>query len=417
MLMSLIFLIVGLLIYAGLGPWGFVYLFFATVLSWAAGLVLQKHRWVLWPLIVLFAGSLLLYKLQLILGFQLLRIVGLSYFTLQILSYFIDVFCGKYPPERCFWKYALHITWLPHLWMGPIVPYDVMKPQLEQRRITVAGIMDGGRRALWGAFKLLVIGARAGVVVSAIVQKGLEGSFALVAMLLYSVQLYADFSGAMDVVLGISQMLGLQLPENFNGPFLSQSVREFWQRWHITLGAWLKAYVYIPLGGSRKGKIRKVWNLLLTFVVSGLWHGVHYLVWGLLQGILTACGEKLKTPIRWLNRLGTFLLVSLLWCFFIWPDMATALRMLLSVFATWNYGSCIPTLAAFSLTAGDWILLGLSAAAVFVYDSCRDCAEIWLRSRSAAGKTAVICALVLLILVFGMYGMGFDADSFIYSRF
>jgi D-alanyl-lipoteichoic acid acyltransferase DltB (MBOAT superfamily) len=244
-----------------------------------------------------------------------------------------------------------------------------------------------------------------------------RGAYALAAMILYSLQLYADFSGGIDVVLGVSDMLGIRLSENFRSPYFSESVQEFWRRWHITLGAWLREYVYIPLGGNRKGKVRKVINTLAVFLVSGLWHGVHYLLWGLFNGIFVVAGEKLRTPCRLLNRLGTFLAISLLWSFFVWPQTGTALEMLLSLFTTFNYGSFFAGIGELGLNLGEGIVLAVSAAVLLGYDAAAGRISNRFMALKPAGRVAVMCVLALVILVFGMYGIGFEAEAFIYSRF
>jgi D-alanyl-lipoteichoic acid acyltransferase DltB (MBOAT superfamily) len=236
-------------------------------------------------------------------------------------------------------------------------------------------------------------------------------------MMLYSLQLYADFSGGMDVVLGVSQVLGLKLSENFNVPFLAETFQEFWRRWHITLGAFLRSYVYIPLGGNRKGQLRKSVNLLITFLVSGIWHGLEYLLWGLINGIFVALGDKFKTKWKHFNRFLTFFLVSLLWAFFVWPNTATALSMVGSVVTTFNYASFFETILDLGLTVGDWIVLAVAALGLWIYDVRGRAIPAALERRSWATRTAVICALGLLVLVFGMYGLGFDQQAFIYSKF
>jgi len=245
----------------------------------------------------------------------------------------------------------------------------------------------------------------------------MQGAYALLAMILYSLQLYGDFSGGMDMVLGVSQMLGLRLSENFDRPYFSQSVQEFWRRWHITLGAWLRDYVYIPLGGNRKGNFRKVINLIVTFLVSGLWHGVHYLLWGFFNGLFAVVGKRLQTRSKAVNRIGTFLVISFLWCFFVWPDTLTALKSAASVFTVFNYGQLLGNIAALGLTAADWIVMLLGSAALWLYDWKRETVQMWLYKAAPAAKTAVIAALALIVLVLGMYGIGFQAEEFIYSRF
>lgn len=420
MIVNLIFLLVSLLIYSGYGIAGLAYLLGAVVISWVAGLLTPRWRWSAVISVVLNAVSLLMLKLQPLTGIPWLSVMGMSYFTLQIMAYQIDVFRGKYPPERNFLRYALYVTWIPHLFMGPIERYEVMAPHLTAKRVIGwDGISRGALRILLGAVKKLVIAARLNVIISAISADtaSYNGAFALAAMLLYSVQLYCDFSGGIDMVLGVSQMVGIPMSENFDRPYFSQSIREFWRRWHITLGAWLRDYVYIPLGGSRKGTWRKLLNTVVTFLVSGLWHGVQYLVWGFLNGVFVCVGDRLKTRSKTLNRIGTFLVISLLWAFFVWPDTGTALKMLASVFTVPNYAAFASGIGTLGLTAGDWIVLAAALLLLWAYDLWAAKLAQWVQRLAPAARLGLICALGMLVLVFGMYGIGFNVDSFIYGGF
>lgn len=419
MIVNILIFVIGLVIYAGSGIAGLLFLLGATAVSYVLGLLIPKHRWLLWPGVGILAALLLIVKLQPITNFSLISALGISYFSLQIISYLADVYKGRYEPERNLFRYAFFVTYYPHLLIGPIERYDSMSLALKERRITWEGIFDGGARALWGGFKKLIIASRLGVIISAISADtaAYSGAWALAAMVMYSIQLYCDFSGGIDMVLGISRMLGLRLSENFDAPYLSQSFQEFWRRWHMTLGAWLRQYVYIPLGGNRKGKVRKVINLIVTFLVSGIWHGIEYLIWGLINGIFVACGTRFQTKWKNLNRAVTFLLVSLLWSFFIWPDALTACKMMLSVFTTFNYGAFFAGIGAMGLTMGDWIVLAVAVVILWVYDVKAASVKERFAKLCPAGKTAVICILALAVLLFGMYGIGFNADEFIYSRF
>ncbi len=419
MIVTILIFLISLVIYAGYGLAGFAYLLGATLVSYGAGRLIPKHRWILWPAVGANAAVLLLVKLQPVTGWAVLSVFGISYFTLQIISYLADIYRGTLQPERNLFRYAFFVTYLPHLSVGPIERYESMDRALRSRCITWTSIGHGAVRALIGLFKKYVIAARAGAVIAVISADtaAYSGGYALLAMLLYSLQLYADFSGGMDMVLGLSRILGLRLSENFDTPYFSQSFQEFWRRWHITLGDFLRQNVYIPLGGNRKGKVRKVINLIVTFLVSGLWHGVEYLLWGLFNGIFVAFGKKLQTRWKFLNQLGTFLLVTLLWSFFIWPDTVTALTMAGSVFTNFNYGAVAASFLALGLTLTDWIVLAVAAALLWAYDRFREPIMTRFRTMPVAGKTAVICTLGLLVLVFGMYGIGFEAEGFIYSRF
>ena len=418
-MMNLLILLAGLFIYAGYGIWGLVWLLAATGISYLLGLLIPKYKWTMYLGIAAQGIILVLLKLQPVTGMELLAPMGVSYFSLQIISYLVDVYRGTIQPERNILRYGLYVTYFPHLTIGPIESYRNMQQALSQRKITWDGISLGFARVLWGLFKKLVIAARAGVIVSAIAAdpESYQGGYALLAMVLYSLQLYTDFSGGIDVVLGVSQMLGLRLSENFDRPYFSESVQEFWRRWHITLGAWLKNYIYIPLGGNRKGTLRKGINFIVTFLVSGLWHGIHYLLWGLLNGIFVLVGKRLQTPIKTINRIGTFLVISFLWCFFVWPDTLTAARSALSVFTCFNYGEVVQNIGTLGLTLADWIVMLAAGGILWLYDWKHQAAYRGFAKAQPATRLALIGFLGLVVLLFGMYGIGFEASGFIYGGF
>lgn len=415
-IMTIFFLLAGLAVYGFYGLSGLAFLAALTAGSYLAGRLIPRFRWVLWAFLAFCVGWLAFIRLEPITHLSLLAPLGISYFSLKIISYLCDVYRGKYAPAADFFHYALYVTWLPGIFLGPIERYDRFAPP--KAPFSWENFSTGGVRILWGLFKKLVIAARAGVVVGAISAGPEEyrGAYVLLALLLYSVQLYADFSGGIDMVLGLSQMLGVRLCENFDRPYFSQSVAEFWRRWHMSLGAFLRDYVYIPLGGSRKGKLRKLLNTVLTFLVSGLWHGVHYLLWGVVSGLLVWAGDRLKTPIKLLNQIFTFLLITLLWAFFVWPDTGTALTMLGSL-TTLNYGNLIQNFLNLGLNVGEWVVLVMSTCVLWVCDGFLPKLRTAYASATPAKRTAVCCALGLVVLVFGMYGLGFNAGDFIYSRF
>ena len=211
MVVNILIFAAGLLIYAGYGLPGLIYLACATALSYLLGLLIPKQKWLMWVGVAANAGILLFIKLQPLTGLRFLSVLGISYFTLQIIAYLVDVYKGKHPPERNFFRYALFVTYLPHLFSGPIERYDRFMASLQNRRITSDGILSGAARALWGGVKLLLIDARVGVIIAAIAAKpeSYAGAYALAAMILYSLRLYTNFSGSMDLVLGVSRMLGL----------------------------------------------------------------------------------------------------------------------------------------------------------------------------------------------------------------
>ena len=420
MMVNVLIFLIGLAVYAGYGLSGLAVLLTATTVAYLAGLATKRFRAAAWAAVAADVAMLVFFKTQHLLEWSFAAPLGVSYFTLMLISYNVDVYRGKYPAERNLFRFACYVTYMPHLFMGPIEGYDKLAPNLfENRRMSWDGISEGAARFAWGLYKKLVIASRAGAIISAISAEPevYRGGYALIAMLLYSVQLYSDFSGGMDMVLGGSRMLGIRLSENFDAPFLSESFQEFWRRWHMTLGGWLREYVYIPLGGNRKGRVRKVCNTLVTFLVSGAWHGVEYILWGLFNGIFVAMGNSCKTKSKLFNRLGTCFLVSLLWCFYVWPETTLALRMLASAFTVFNYGEVAAVIGTLGLTLGDWIVLGIGLAALVWVDGNRQKLLDRLHALGPAARTAVVCVFAYLVLVFGMYGIGFDAGAFIYSSF
>ena len=254
---------------------------------------------------------------------------GISFYTFQSLSYTIDVYRGKYRPEKSFFRYALFLAFFPQVVAGPIERPGDLNPQLDG---TVLPRSEdryvGGYRMLQGYAKKIVLADGAAVFADRLFAAAgsLAGPQVLAAGGLFALQIYADFSGYSDIAVGSARFLGIRLTENFDHPYLACGIRDFWRRWHITLGRWLTDYLYIPLGGNRKGKGRTRLNLLLVFAASGLWHGkgLHFLLWGIAHGLLLILEEDLPfSPGRWL----TFPLVSLLWIVFRAPTLKAAAQM------------------------------------------------------------------------------------------
>ena len=415
--MEFCFLLAGLVLYAGYGINGFVYLILSVFFSYCLGLLTPKLKIAAWLGITLQVLILVAVKLKPVTGMEFAAPLGISYFGLRVIAYLADLLRGKYPPVKNLKNYALYISFFPAMFLGPIETYDRFRRSMDARRWSWDLCSRGLIRVLWGGMKKLVIAARAGVLIGTIsaAPEKYPGAYALFAMVLYSLQLYSDFSGGIDMVLGVCNMLGLKFSENFDLPFRAQTVAEFWRRWHMTLGSWLRDYVYIPLGGNRKGKVRKNINLIITFFISGLWHGVHYLLWGIFNGIFVAMGDRCKTKSRFLNRLGTGLAISLLWAFFVWPDTATAMRMLLSAFTVFNYGDFWNNILQLGLNGGEWIVLILGTLLMIRQEGKTRYAGRFSQP-AAVKRTVIICSLALGILIFGMYGIGFDAAAFIYSK-
>lgn len=228
--------------------------------------------------------------------------VGISFYTFRVLSYLIDAYCGRISVEKNFLKYALYVSYFPQILCGPIERAENFFRQINKPAGFNAGnLLEGSKIIIFGLFKKLVIADSLAVYVDAAYSSVPDrpGAVLIVAAVFFSIQIYCDFSGYTDIAIGMSKALGLDLVENFRRPYFSKNVKEFWARWHISLSTWLRDYIYIPLGGNRCSKPRKYFNIMVTFVVSGLWHGANwtFLAWGVLHGIFLVfhdflCGGK-----------------------------------------------------------------------------------------------------------------------------
>lgn len=254
--------------------------------------------------------------------------IGISFFTFQSLTYTIDVYRKVHAPLRHLHDYLLYILMFPQLIAGPIVRFNTIADDIEDRRHndTIDNKLYGVYRFALGLAKKVLIANILGAQVDqfyALPHEQVTGTIARIAALAYSFQIYFDFSGYSDMAIGLGYLLGFKFPENFNNPYTSQSVSEFWRRWHITLGAWFKDYLYIPLGGNRAGKVRQYINLGIVFVVCGIWHGAgwNFLIWGIWHGLFII-GDKLFLN-KWLSKVPallrvvlTFAVVTVGWIFF-----------------------------------------------------------------------------------------------------
>ena len=281
------------------------------VLNWGAGLLTapdRPHRTpIFWGALVLNVGILGYYKYT---GFLLdnLNAVGLklsipaivlpagiSFFAFQGIAYLVDVYRGTIVPERSFSKLTLFMTFFPQVLQGPILRWGEIAPALTKRRETTCDAAEGATRFCFGLAKKVLLADALGQVADAAFLAGerLTVGFAWMGAVAYSLQLYFDFSGYTDMALGLGRVFGFRLPENFNYPYCAQSASEFWRRWHITLSRWFRDYVYIPLGGNRCSKIRQIANLLLVWMLTGLWHGSawNFVLWGLYYALLLM-GER-----------------------------------------------------------------------------------------------------------------------------
>lgn len=277
--------------------------------------------------------------------------VGISFYTFQSMSYTIDVWRGKIAVSHDPLRFALYISFFPQLVAGPIVKASEFLPQLEEeRRPTLSGIEEGLNIFFWGVMKKAVLADQLSVFVDAVfaTPKAFASGTVALAVLAYSLQIYFDFAGYSDMAIGCAKCIGYDLSRNFDLPYISSNVSEFWKRWHISLSSWLQQYLYIPLGGNRCGEMRTCINLMVTMLLGGLWHGagVNFIIWGGLHGV-ALCVHKIwrkkrgvRPENRWLHTLKvllTFVFVNLCWVFFRASGVDQALAVFEKLFV-WSGG-------------------------------------------------------------------------------
>ncbi|MEJ0083223.1 MAG: MBOAT family O-acyltransferase [Puia sp.] len=281
---------------------------------------------------------------------KILLPIGLSFHTFQAMSYTIEVYRGKQPAEKDFLTYALYVMFYPQLVAGPIERPQNVLPQLHRfQEYNRDNVREGLARMLWGLFKKAVIADRLAVMVDYCYNhtSTLSSGSLLVGAIFYSFQIYCDFSGYCDIGIGAAKVMGIKLMENFDEPYLSGSISQFWTRWHISLSTWFRDYVYIPLGGNRLGETRRKLNVMIVFLLSGLWHGANwtFVIWGGLHGMLTAFlpGKRHDQRARSFIRITFFTLinfgiVTLFWVFFRSPSIKESFHYL-SRICHWTGGT------------------------------------------------------------------------------
>ena len=347
--------------------------------------------------------------------------VGISFFTFQAIGYLADVYLKRMRPEQNFLHYALFISFFPSILSGPINKASLILPQIKNLRpwFDYPKAVEGLKMILWGMVMKVVVADRVALYADTVLNsyENYTGVTCFLASVMYSIQIYADFAGYSLMALGVGKTLGFELTENFRRPYFAVSVTDFWHRWHISLSTWLKDYVYIPLGGSRCSKVRNYWNIFVTFLVSGIWHGANwtFIIWGIFHGITQIVekmlGQQRCEYGRWgrvVKILITFLLVNFAWIFFRMPTIGEAVGVITRIFD-------------FSLPMTVFVSLNLKYAAIaiavlVVKDTLDEFfpgkAELLHHQHGWVRWTTYI-ALLTLIMMAGVFG----ADQFIYANF
>jgi alginate O-acetyltransferase complex protein AlgI len=426
---NVLLLVASYVFYGWVHPWFLILIAISTVMDYALALAIEarpdRRRTLLWASIGSNLGVLGFFKyfnffienVHAVLaaagwevGLPVLRVVlpvGISFYTFQSLSYTIDVYRGELKARRSLLDFAVFVSLFPQLVAGPIVRAAYLLPQVEQeRRFSINAARSGLLKIVWGFFKKLVIADNVGVVANKVFALS-DPTFPILwaGVFAFAIQIYADFSAYTDIARGVSRWLGFELPENFDHPYFARSPSDFWRRWHISLSTWFRDYVYVPLGGSRLGEWLWVRNILVTFLLSGFWHGAswNYVLWGAYHGLLLIAtrAHAMMKPIRvpagvraqapgdspgpWpqLRRLrpllvtaqtlGMFLLTLVGWLIFRETELAALTRDL--------------TLSPWGVPALDWQAARYLFVLTFIYSLPLWIHGLWVEaSRDASGR-------------------------------
>lgn len=388
---------------------------------------------------------------------NLLFPLGISFYTFQAIGYLIDVNRESVPAEKNFFRYALFVSFFPQLIQGPISRFGSLTQTLwKEHPFDWSNIRDGLFRMLWGYFKKLVVADRIAVAVNLLTGSSDEyrGAYVLIIMLFYTIELYADFSGGIDITIGIAQTLGITVEENFVRPYFSKSLKEYWRRWHISLGTWFKDYVFYPVTvsgamqrvskiararlGERAGRRLPVYlSSFIVWFATGIWHGAswNFVIWGLLNWAILMISEEFEPLYQrfhdrfpaggsWGYRLfqvgRTFLLLCVLKLFDCYDSASTTFSMLFSVFRARNWEIMIDgSLLGIGLTMADFAVLSVGVLIMLAVSLVQRSGSV--RAKIAHLRyplqVAVWFGLFLMVLLWGAYGIGYDSTQFIYNRF
>lgn len=370
---------------------------------------------------------------------NLLLPVGLSFFIFQSSTYLFDLYREKTQPERNPINYLLFVSFFPTISSGPIQRSTALLPQIrERKRVSLTRVQNAALLFVWGALLKLVLADRLKIFTDAVFSSYSQyGSIELFAgASAYSVQIYADFLAYTCMATALASLFGFDLADNFRQPYLATSMADFWHRWHISLTSWLTDYIYIPLGGSRKGQIRRYINIALVFLISGLWHGAawNFVAWGALHALFQIAGHMTRKAreslcdrlhinrstqgYRCLQRVCIFLLVTVAWILFRMESLRMAMDYIIRMITLFNpWALTDGTMSAFGLTASDWNICILSTAALIGVSLAR---EKGLRLYTAFGaipKALLFTFLLCMVVILGLYGGTYDASAFIYTGF
>ncbi len=399
-------ILAGILFYASFNYYGVIYLGVVFVISYWAGKHLTKNR--LYTMIFLTLSGLVFFKLN-----SMVEIIGISFISFKVISYLTDVYNHKIA-ETSFTDYLVYLSFFPVLTAGPIVRFNDFKVQDE---IDYSLIKEGFVLFMLGIFEKLVVVLRIEEIINQIyLTDNLSSSYYLLAVVLYSLQIYFDFDAYSNMAIGLSRMFGYKLKPNFKTPYFAENLSEFWKRWHISLSSWFKDYVYIPLGGNKKGKLRQYLNILIVSVLSGLWHGLNpsCLLWGIIHGVYQIINHQAAFK-GFLGRLTTFILVTFSWIFFR-NNLNEALRIINEVLK-FNFQRIDSALLGINNADFNVTMVLVSGMVILDYFRYRFDVLKWFNNRNMLFRWSVYLLLIFCFLLFGKYGIDYQASDFIYQTF
>ena len=426
-----------LLFYAFSGLWYVLLLLFSVFFNYLAGLFVSGRKGVLYVAVAVNLGVLGVFKYLTFLVRTVNQLpgvaiavpsivlpVGISFFTFQGLSYVIDVYRNERLKSTRFRDVLLYIALFPQLVAGPIVRYEDVADEIKSRRHTLEQLANGLRRFIIGLSKKLMIADVCGSVVTLIYSaksSALDSRTAWLAAVCYLIQIYFDFSGYSDMAIGLGLCFGFHFKENFNYPYISASIQEFWRRWHISLSTWFREYVYIPLGGNHVTISRNIVNLLIVWMLTGMWHGAawNFIVWGIYYGVVLVLEKYVWGAIvdRWpsvLQHIYALVLVLVGWVFFFSPSLGAALRYL---FAMVGGGAGFASKEVFFVILTHWLFYLLAVIGSTTIGSRL------LRAILNVSENHTVRTVIMLIVFFGMlaisvaYLIADTYNPFLYFRF
>ena len=418
-------LITSIIFYLYLDAKYFLLLLFEIIVSYLIAKLLEKKKSKAYLIsgiaVVVFILAFFKYSGFIIrktsLSLNILMPIGISYYSFKIISYLIDTYKNTIDYKVSFLDYFIYVSFFPEILSGPISrPKEIIEQLNKTNTITKEKIVRGIELILDGLFKKYVIANRIANYTSLVFGTyGSYPSFALwLSMFLFSIQLYCDFDGYSKIAIGVSKIIGFDINDNFKTPYFSYNIKQFWKRWHISLSSWLKDYIYIPLGGNKCSKLRNKINVLITFVISGIWHGntINYLIWGIYHGIANILSfKKPKNKLdNFFKTLGTFIIVSFGWVIFSIQDLNSIVSYIAKMFTEFSLSYNNIVLSIFPFTndyscSAYFLCICIFILILFIFEF-----------NDQNNKAKIPVRIVIYILSIALFGK-FGTSSFLYANF